>query len=92
MKKKKEEVKVELLEEPAHSFCKACKVRDLRVIQDTLNLCYITLGQVTDHLGFDGSLKKRCKDLTSWVRDEQRKEELRNKKTIKKRGKNESKV
>lgn len=85
-KKKEQEYVYEIIEEPSHSFCKSCKGKDLRMLQDTLNLCYITLSQVTDYLGFGGSINKRCKDLTNWVRTNQMKDEGVKKKVKRRKG------
>ena len=79
-RKKEQEYVFQVIEEPSHSLCKGCEGQEIRQLKDTLNLIYITIGQVTDYLGFEGNVKKRCKELTNWVRSNQIKLEKKNKK------------
>jgi len=83
--KKVKEVAIEIVDKPSNSFCAGCKQTDVRLMKDTLNLVFMTLSQVTDYLGIEGNVKKKCKGVVEWVREQRRRDE-NIKKKVKKNG------
>jgi len=73
--KKVKEVPIEVIDKPSNSFCVGCKNTDTRIMKDTLNLVFMTLSQLTEYLGIDGNVKRKCKGVTEWVREQRKKDE-----------------
>lgn len=85
--KKIKEVTIEVIDKPSNSFCVGCKQTDVRLMKDTLNLVFMTLSQLTEYLGIEGNVKKKCKGVLEWVRANRKRTEGL-KKTAKKGKKN----